>query len=64
MSGARVDFARGFGLAVPPGADNTDVCRGDVLYSERQAPALARFLADYLADRPRGKGCDEPAWRG
>ena len=43
--------------AVRAGADDTDVViASDVLYSERQAPALARFLADYLADRPRGKG--------
>ena len=58
VSGARVDFARGgWPAAVRAGADNTDVViASDVLYSERQAPALARFLADYLADRPHGKG--------
>ena len=58
VSGARVDFARGgWPAAVRAGADNTDVViASDVLYSERQAPALARFLADYLADRPCGKG--------
>ena len=58
VSGARIDFARGgWPAAVRAGADNTDVViASDVLYSERQAPALARFLADYLADRPRGKG--------
>ena len=42
---------------VRAGADDTDVViASDVLYAERQAPALARFLADYLADRPHGKG--------
>ena len=58
VSGARVDFARGgWPAAIRAGADNTDVViASDVLYSERQAPALARFLADYLADRPHGKG--------
>ena len=57
VSGARVDFARGgWPAAVRAGAANTAVIASDVLYSERQAPALARFLADYLADRPRGKG--------
>ena len=57
-SGARIDFARGgWPAAVRAGAADTDVViASDVLYSERQAPALARFLADYLADRPRGKG--------
>ena len=58
VSGARIDFARGgWPAAVRAGADNTDVViASDVLYSERQAPALARFLADYLSDRPHGKG--------
>ena len=58
VSGARIDFARGgWPAAVRAGADDTDVViASDVLYSERQAPALARFLADYLADRPHGKG--------
>jgi len=42
---------------VRAGADNTDVViASDVLYSERQAPALACFLADYLSDRSHGKG--------
>ena len=58
VSGARIDFARGgWPAAVRAGAADTDVViASDVLYSERQAPALARFLADYLADRPHGKG--------
>ncbi len=58
VSGARIDFARGgWPAAVRAGADDTDVViASDVLYAERQAPALARFLADYLADRPHGKG--------
>ena len=43
--------------AVRAGAANTDVViASDVLYSERQAPALARFLANYIADRPHGQG--------
>ena len=57
VSGVRVDFARGgWAEAVAAGAGEADiVIAGDVLYSPTSGPALARFFADFLGDRPEGK---------